>query len=78
MTQRNLSDELNALSREVIGGAIEVHRHLGPGLLEATYAECLAAELRHLGLLVAKEVLLPLRYRDVVCRQRLPTRFACE
>ncbi|MBN1261782.1 MAG: GxxExxY protein [Anaerolineae bacterium] len=34
----------NALSRQIIGAAIEVHRHLGPGLLESAYEECLAYE----------------------------------
>jgi GxxExxY protein len=65
VTQRKSSEELNALSREIIGGAIEVHRQLGPGLLEATYSACMAAELKYLGMRVAREVLLPLRYRDV-------------
>jgi GxxExxY protein len=58
-------DDMNALSKKVIGGAIEVHRQLGPGLLESAYAECLAAEMRHLGLSVQREVMLPLRYRDI-------------
>ena len=35
---------IDAVSREIIGAAIEVHRHLGPGLLEATYEECLCRE----------------------------------
>lgn len=65
MTQRYSSEKLNALSREVIGGAIEVHRQLGPGLLEASYSECLAAELRYLGMRAEREVFLPLRYRNV-------------
>jgi GxxExxY protein len=38
--------EFDALSRQVIGCAIEVHRTLGPGLLESTYEQCLAHELR--------------------------------
>lgn len=40
-TKRDFSD----LSHRVIGCAIEVHRHLGPGLLESTYRQCLAREL---------------------------------
>jgi GxxExxY protein len=66
MTQRMPVDAINALSKEIIGGAIEVHRELGPGLLESAYTECLAAEIRHLGLSVRREVLLPLHYRDVL------------
>jgi GxxExxY protein len=59
-------DDINALSNQVIGGAIEVHRQLGPGLLESAYAECLALELKHLGINTRREVMLPLRYRDTV------------
>ena len=65
MTQRMSLIAINALSKEVIGAAIEVHRQLGSGLLESVYAECLAAEIRHLGLSVRREVMLPLRYRDI-------------
>ena len=36
---------VNDLTREIIGAALEVHRHLGPGLLESTYQQCLAREL---------------------------------
>jgi GxxExxY protein len=39
--------EFDELSRQVIGCAIEVHRNLGPGLLESTYRQCLACELSH-------------------------------
>jgi GxxExxY protein len=42
--------EFDELSRRVIGCAIEVHRNLGPGLLESTYRQCLAYELSHAGL----------------------------
>jgi riboflavin kinase/FMN adenylyltransferase len=45
VTQRYFGDELDALSHKVIGAAIEVHRHLGPGLLEKAYLDCLAIEL---------------------------------
>lgn len=64
MTQRT-AEELSALSGEVIGAAIEVHRQLGPGLLEGCYVECLVAELAHCGIGAAKEVRIPLRYRDI-------------
>ncbi len=66
MTQRMSIDAINALSNKIIGGAIEVHRHLGPGLLEKTYAECLAVELHHLGLLCQRETSMPLRYRNLL------------
>lgn len=53
----------NALSSEVIGAAIEVHRHLGPGLLESIYRTCLVHELRLRGYQVAQEVTLPVTYK---------------
>ncbi|MCK9532941.1 MAG: GxxExxY protein [Gammaproteobacteria bacterium] len=46
---------LNALSGEVIGAAIEVHRHLGPGLLESVYRRCLLRELELRGLRATEE-----------------------
>lgn len=64
MTQRT-AEAMSLLSGEVIGAAIEVHRELGSGLLEACYLECLMAELAHRGIKVEKEVRLPLKYRDV-------------
>ncbi len=45
----------NELSKLIIGCAIEVHKQLGPGLLESAYQECLRYELKQLGLLVQKE-----------------------
>jgi GxxExxY protein len=42
--------EFNELSNRVIGCALEVHRHLGPGLLESTYEQCLAHELSLAGI----------------------------
>lgn len=55
---------INKLSEEVIGAAIEVHRELGPGLLERTYRRCLAWELEHRGLDVGEEVRVPVRYKQ--------------
>ena len=55
----------NALSNDVIGAAIEVHRQVGPGLLEAIYQECMAYELKVRGLKVAREVTLPVRYKKL-------------
>ncbi len=58
--------EFDELSRSVIGCALEVHRNLGPGLLESTYRQCLACELSHAGILFHMEVPLPVRYKDIL------------
>lgn len=57
--------EFQDCTRTVIGCAIEVHRHLGPGLLESAYRECLAHELLSHHLLVEREVPLPVTYKDI-------------
>jgi GxxExxY protein len=49
----------------VIGLAIEVHRHLGPGLLESAYEECLSFELGLAGIGYRRQVPLPVVYKDV-------------
>ena len=54
------------MSEAVIGACIEVHRALGPGLLEAVYEECLCYELGLRGLGFVRQVLLPVKYKDVV------------
>lgn len=59
-------EELNSLSAQIIGGAIAVHRELGPGLLESVYETCLAMELRRLGLPVQLQVPVPIIYRGQV------------
>jgi GxxExxY protein len=53
------------VSRAIIGAAIEVHRALGPGLLESIYEACLALEMRHRGLAFKQQVPLPVVYRGV-------------
>lgn len=53
------------LTEMIIGAAINVHRVLGPGLLESAYQECLLFELRSIGLSVTKEIALPIIYRDI-------------
>ena len=55
----------NELSKLIIGCAIEVHRSLGPGLLESAYQKCLLFELREIGLNVRSEVAMPIIYKDV-------------
>ena len=56
---------LNELSGKVIGMCIEIHRVLGPGLLESAYEECLAYELSAAGLRFERQRALPVRYKDV-------------
>ena len=56
-------DHLQSLSNTIIGAAIEVHRVLGPGLLESVYEECLRVELESLGLNVRTQVDFPLIYK---------------
>ena len=56
------------LTEAVIGALIEVHRQLGPGLLESVYELCLAEELRYRGLRFARQVPITVFYRDVVVR----------
>jgi GxxExxY protein len=57
--------ENDELSQQVIGLAIEVHRHLGPGLLESAYEECLCLELKEAGLPFRRQVPLPIIYKSI-------------
>ncbi len=58
-------DRLDQISRRIIGAAIEVHRHLGPGLLESAYESCLIFELKKLGLRIEEQKPLPVVYKEV-------------
>ena len=53
----------NELSSKIIGAAIEVHREMGPGLLESVYEECLVHVLREMGLRVESQVQVPIVFR---------------
>lgn len=53
------------LTEQIIGSAIEVHRHLGPGLLESAYEECLCHELSLRGLQFERQKPLPLEYKGI-------------
>ncbi len=53
------------LSGRVIGAAIEVHRALGPGLLESAYEQCLCYELKQRGVVYSRQVALPVSYKGV-------------
>lgn len=55
----------NELSSIIIGAAIEVHKQLGPGLLESSYEICLAYELKQKGLHVKTQIPLPIIYKEV-------------
>ncbi len=55
----------NDVSGHIIGAAVEVHKHLGPGLLEAIYRDCLTHELKLRGIKVEKEVALPVKYKNI-------------
>ncbi|MDQ6965457.1 MAG: GxxExxY protein [Mariprofundaceae bacterium] len=60
-----MKKEFTALSGEVIGSAIEVHRALGPGLLESTYQQCMAHELKLRGINFLIEHPLPVEYKGI-------------
>jgi len=57
--------EYDEICSEIIGSAIEVHRHLGPGLLESTYQTCLLYELEARNLAVQSELRLPVVYKGI-------------
>jgi len=59
--------ELNELSSKIIKAAINVHKELGPGLLESVYQKCMVIELKLMGLEAQSEIPLPVTYR----RQRI-------
>jgi len=58
-------EQLNNLAYNIIGAAIEVHKELGPGLLESVYEECLLAELRLRHMKVVKQVPVPINYKGI-------------
>jgi GxxExxY protein len=55
---------INDISYKIVGCAIEVHRHLGPGLLESVYEECLIEELKEIGLKVDRQIAVPISYKN--------------
>ena len=60
-----MNGDINEITRAIIGAAIEVHRRLGPGLLESAYLKCLASELTLRGIPFEREKPLPLEYKGV-------------
>ncbi|MBE7437057.1 MAG: GxxExxY protein [Spirochaetales bacterium] len=71
MTQS--AEELNILTEIIIGRSMDLHRILGPGLLESAYEECLAHELRLVSIPFERQKLLPLEYKGIQldCAYRL-------
>lgn len=65
--------EKDPLTREIIGAAIDVHKELGPGLLESAYEECLAIELELRGIKFQRQCGVPIVYRGrtIECSYRL-------
>ena len=61
--------EINEITSSIIGCAIEVHKQLGPGLLESTYEACLYYELIKAGLSVSRQVGMPLVYKEINLEQ---------
>ncbi len=57
--------DINIITENVIGAAIEVHRSLGPGLLESAYEECLCYELKQRGVNFERQYDLPVKYKEV-------------
>lgn len=64
MTDR-MPEPGTALTNQIFGLGIKIHRRLGPGLLESVYNQCLCWELHHAGLDFAREVSLPVVYEDM-------------
>ena len=58
-------EHLNLVTHDIIGAAIEVHRSLGPGLLESVYLECVCHELRMRNVVFDREIPVPLYYKGL-------------
>ena len=57
--------EVNVITEYIIGASIDVHKALGPGLLESTYEECLCYELEQRKIQYVRQYNLPIKYKDV-------------
>ena len=64
-SQRDAEAQRDTLTERIIAAAIEVHRALGPGLLESAYEECLCHEFKLSGLRFERQVALPVNYKSV-------------
>lgn len=63
---KHIADGINAISERIIGAAVEVHRHLGPGLLESAYEQCLCRELLLRNIGFQRQVAMQVEYKGVV------------
>jgi GxxExxY protein len=61
ITQKSIND----LAYKIIGCAIEVHKELGPGLLESIYQKCMEEELRHRNLSFQSQLKIPIKYKNI-------------
>jgi iron complex transport system substrate-binding protein len=73
-----LSPVVNDLSGQLVDAAFQVHKALGPGLLESVYESCFAAELQHRGIKFDRQVGVDIRYRDVEIESGLRLDFLVE
>lgn len=64
-TKKMVQMEFDDLSRKIIGCALQVHKILGPGMLESAYEECLAYELTSTGLMIHRQKPIPVIYKDI-------------
>jgi|ERR1017187_4917919 GxxExxY protein len=55
---------INNIAYKIVGCAIEVHKHLGPGLLESIYQSCLIDEIKNNGLFVQSQLYVPIKYKE--------------
>lgn len=62
---------INQLAYEIVGCAIEVHKNIGPGLLESVYEKCLMEEIKQCGFDVLSQVTVPILYKNKLLDQSL-------
>lgn len=73
--ERNVTQkDINDLSYQVIGAAIEVHKYIGPGMLESVYQKCMALELNERGIAFSEEAACPIEYKGT----RFEVPFRCD
>jgi len=69
MISQERLEQLNKISESIIGAAIEVHKYLGPGLLESVYELCLIEEMEQRGLQVQHQARLPFYYKGSLTKK---------